>query len=146
MLHRFLNQLGLLILLLFMGGTLSATQDKIQNFKTWKAEQVQRAKIKVLVLQKQIKEKKQISPSVQTQLQNGLLTLEAAQDLTVTDYFAGYLMKKKDRQKAIQTVAAQLSKSEIEEVMKAYVNAVFVSENPTSRIRASKLPSADAAQ
>lgn len=46
-------------------------------------------------------------------------------DLTVADYFAGYLTKQKDQASAIREVSGRLSPDEVAELMMIYANSVF---------------------
>ncbi len=50
---------------------------------------------------------------------------EMAKDLTVADYFAGYLTKQKDQAQAIKEVSGRLSPDEVAELMTIYANSVF---------------------
>ena len=51
--------------------------------------------------------------------------LDVANDLTVTDYFVGYLTKIQNKKAAFQEVAGKLSPDEVAELMTAYANSVF---------------------
>ncbi|HEY1079089.1 MAG TPA: hypothetical protein VGE46_03295, partial [Bdellovibrio sp.] len=51
--------------------------------------------------------------------------LELAKDLSVTDYFVGYLTKIQDKKSAFNEVAGKLSAEEVAELMTAYANSVF---------------------
>ncbi len=55
--------------------------------------------------------------------------LETARELTVSDYFAGYLAKLADRPSAFKDVAGRLSAEEVAELMSAYANSVFGSQS-----------------
>lgn len=55
--------------------------------------------------------------------------LETAKELTVSDYFAGYLAKLSDRPSAFKDVAGRLSPEEVAELMAAYANSVFGSQS-----------------
>jgi hypothetical protein len=48
-----------------------------------------------------------------------------AHDLTVADYFAGYLTKQKNQADAIKQVSRQLSADEVAELMTVYANSAF---------------------
>jgi hypothetical protein len=55
---------------------------------------------------------------------------EMAKELTVADYFAGYLTKQRDQAQAIKDVSARLSADEVAELMTIYANSVFGSHSP----------------
>lgn len=55
---------------------------------------------------------------------------EMAKDLTVADYFAGYLTKQRDQAQAIKEVSGRLSPDEVAELMTIYANSVFGSHSP----------------
>lgn len=59
-----------------------------------------------------------------SELNNELENLEMAHDLTVTDYFVGYLTKVPNRQTAFDEVAAKLTPQEVSELMGAYANSI----------------------
>lgn len=65
-------------------------------------------------------------------LREELYDLEVAQDLTVSDYFAGYLTKLQDKKSAFNEVAGKLSPEEVAELMTAYANSAFGSHTPTA--------------
>jgi hypothetical protein len=48
-----------------------------------------------------------------------------AKDLSVTDYFVGYLTKLQDKKAAFNEVAGKLTAEEVAELMAAYANSVF---------------------
>ncbi len=58
------------------------------------------------------------------------LQLSMAHDLTISDYFVGYLTKQKELDKAIKEVSSRLSAEEVAELMSAYANNFF-SSTPT---------------
>ena len=53
-----------------------------------------------------------------------------AKDLSVTDYFVGYLTKMQDKKAAFNEVAGKLTAEEVAELMSAYANSVFGAHNP----------------
>lgn len=55
---------------------------------------------------------------------------EMANDLTVADYFAGYITKQKDRSQAIKDVAPRLNADEVADLMTIYANSVFGTQSP----------------
>ena len=50
-------------------------------------------------------------------------------ELTVADYFAGYLTKQRNQAQAIKEVAGRLSPDEVAELMTIYANSVFGSHS-----------------
>ncbi len=55
-----------------------------------------------------------------------------AKDLTVADYFAGYLTKQKNQAQAIKEVSGRLSADEVAELMTIYANSVFGTHAPST--------------
>ncbi len=52
-----------------------------------------------------------------------------ADELTVADYFAGYLTKQRNQAQAIKEVSGRLSPDEVAELMTIYANSVFGSHS-----------------
>lgn len=127
----------------------------IQSYSEWKSGRVQGAQIKVTSLKVQIESKKvekmmkrdvaqgkdpnmalskaatearivdvQIE-KMEKILQQDLYDLDLAKDLSVSDYFAGYLTKIQNKKAAFSEVAGKLSPDEVAELMTAYANSVF---------------------
>ena len=63
--------------------------------------------------------------NLENQLQQDQSILEMAKDLSVTDYFVGYLTKIQDKKAAFNEVAGKLTSDEVAELMTAYANSVF---------------------
>ncbi|HRO67704.1 MAG TPA: hypothetical protein PL182_09085, partial [Pseudobdellovibrionaceae bacterium] len=59
-----------------------------------------------------------------TQIRNDEMELEMALELTVSDYFAGYLTKLSNKN-VYKEVAGRLTPDEVAELMAAYANSVF---------------------
>jgi len=68
---------------------------------------------------------------LQKQAENDQYQLSIAKDLTISDYFVGYLTKQKDLSAAINEVSGRLTAEEVAELMAAYANNFFTSR-PTS--------------
>jgi hypothetical protein len=116
---------------------------KTKSFREWKSERVQDALIQVTATRTKIQLVKSKDPNLvrrkgaleansgvntealETQLQQDQSTLEMAKDLSVTDYFVGYLTKLQDRKAAFNEVAGKLTAGEVAELMAAYANSVF---------------------
>ncbi|WP_413289582.1 hypothetical protein [Bdellovibrio sp. HCB337] len=126
---------------------------KTKSFREWKSEKVQDALTRVTVTKTKIQIAKSKDPNVarrkagieassgtnseslETQLQQDQSILEMAKDLSVTDYFVGYLTKVQDKKAAFNEVAGKLTAEEVAELMAAYANSVFgshTSEMPPS--------------
>lgn len=134
----------------------------VKSYREWKSERVTHAETKVNFLKAQITVKKAqrgvangTDPNLamrntveavsshnmnvermERQLREELYALDIAKDLSVTDYFVGYLTKVQDQQAAFNEVAGKLSSEEIAELMTAYANSVF-GGSPTNEISAS---------
>lgn len=126
-------------------GTPALAQEslKTKSFREWKSEKVQSALGKVTETRTRIQLAKSKDPNMarrngafeagaginieglQDQLQQDQATLEIAKDLSVTDYFVGYLTKIQDKKAAFSEVAGKLTAEEVAELMAAYANSVF---------------------
>ena len=73
-----------------------------------------------------------ILTELQQQAEKDQYQLSVAKDLTISDYFVGYLTKQKDLQAAIKEVSGRLTPDEISELMFAYANNFFSSKPSTS--------------
>lgn len=127
----------------------------VKSYKEWKSERIQVAQVRVTSIKNQIENRKAVrvaiaqgaDPNLQKirgteaassadfmverlerQLKMEQFNLELAQDLSVTDYFAGYLTKVQNKKSAFQEVAGKLSAEEVAELMNAYANSVFGSQ------------------
>lgn len=117
----------------------------VKSYREWKAEKIHTAQARIsnlkvrMELTKQSRQVAQGDPNntnsttveggyltnttlatLEKQLQQEQYALEFSQDLSVTDYFVGYLTKLPNQQKAVQEVAARLSPDEVAELMIAY--------------------------
>lgn len=127
----------------------------VKSYREWKSERVQVAQVRVTSLKNQIENRKAVRAAIvqgtdpnlqkmrgteavsstdymverlERQLKIEQFSLELAQDLSVTDYFAGYLTKVQNKKSAFQEVAGKLSAEEVAELMNAYANSVFGSQ------------------
>lgn len=116
---------------------------KTKSFREWKSEKVQDALGKVTVTKTKIQIAKTKDPNLtrrkaaleassganaetlEEQLEQDQATLDMAKDLSVTDYFVGYLTKLQDKKAAFNEVAGKLTAEEVAELMAAYANSVF---------------------
>ena len=116
---------------------------KTKSFREWKSEKVHEALTRVTVSKTKIQLAKYKDPNLarrnsgleaisgvntanlENQLQQDQSILEMAKDLSVTDYFVGYLTKIQDKKAAFNEVAGKLTSDEVAELMTAYANSVF---------------------
>lgn len=143
-----------------------APTSQFKSYREWKTDQIQDAQGKVTQLKTQIDQRKQSRTVAQgtdpnlairkgteaqsgadaaverleKQLQQEQYDLEIAKDLSVTDYFVGYLTKVQDKKSAINEVAGKLSPEEVAELMTAYANSVFGSQSSDLPVSASNVP------
>lgn len=121
---------------------------KTKSYREWKSEKVQNAIGRVTVTKTQIQVAKSKDPNLfhrkggleakfpvditplEDQLNADQSNLEMAKDLSVTDYFVGYLTKMQDKKAAFNEVAGKLTAEEVAELMSAYANSVFGAHNP----------------
>lgn len=121
---------------------------KPKSYREWKSEQVQDALTRVTVVKTKIQLVKSKDANAQrrrtqveatsgvnieeleAQLQQDQTVLEMAKDLSVTDYFVGYLTKLQDKKTAFNEVAGKLTAEEVAELMAAYANSVFGTHTP----------------
>jgi hypothetical protein len=62
---------------------------------------------------------------MQLQLKRELVAVELAKDLTVSDYFAGYLTKLDNKNETFKEIAGRMTPEEVADLMAAYANSVF---------------------
>ncbi len=62
---------------------------------------------------------------LENQLRLDLMSLEMAKDLTVTDYFVGYVNKIHGKKESINEIAGKMSTDEVAELMSAYAQSIF---------------------
>lgn len=139
----------------------------VKSYREWKAERVNYAQYRVAQVMTQLETRKmsrltasgtdpnlaqgaalEAVPShdisiekLERQLREEKYSLEVAKELSVTDYFVGYLTKVQNKKSAFQEVAGKLSAEEVAELMNAYANSVFgahASDLPPSAINLSK--------
>lgn len=142
---------------------------EVKSYREWKTERVQLAQADVMNLRAQIDLKKASRAMAQgtdpnlsnkaaieavsstdmgvekleRRLREEQYDLEVAKDLSVTDYFVGYLTKVQDKKAAFNEVAGKLSPEEVAELMTAYANSVFgahASDLPVSANNVGKEP------
>lgn len=127
----------------------TAAPNPVKSYKEWKNEKVQIAIKKVTITKAQIEYRKlnkqflqrdepiklkdPESERLDTQLKNDLYSLEVAQELNVTDYFAIYLTKQDNKTDAYKEAAEKMTPDEVGQLIKAYADSMFSSNgNATS--------------
>jgi hypothetical protein len=139
------------ITLLFFGVRVFSAEapvaPKAKSYREWKSEKVQEAISRVTQTKTQIEVAKSKDPNLvrrtktearsgvdleklESQLQEDQSDLDMAKDLSVTDYFVGYLTKVQNKKAAFTEVAGKLTAEEVAELMSAYANSVFGSHPP----------------
>ena len=135
-----------------------------KSFREWKAAMIAASVEKVNQSQQALNLKQRLSASatdpnsyskskpeaglnsqleeLQHQAEKDQYQLSVTKDLTISDYFVGYLTVQKDLAATINEVSSRLSPEEIAELMHAYANNFF-SSKPSSQ---SSAPKADANQ
>ena len=119
----------------------------VKSFREWKNEKVQLAIKKVTITKAQIEYRKlnkqflQKSEPVAVKdpeadrleglLKNDMYSLEVAQELSVTDYFAIYLTKQENKPDAYKEAAAKMTPDEVSQLIKAYADSMFSTNSPT---------------
>lgn len=110
-----------------------------KSYREWKSEKVQEAQTRIDGLKTKLTDKKDPNiaktsgteatdfetTKIETQIRREEVSLETAKELTVSDYFAGYLTKLSDKKSAFKEVAGRLTAEEVAELMAAYADSVF---------------------
>lgn len=63
--------------------------------------------------------------SLENQMRLDMMSLELAKDLTVTDYFVGYVNKMNGKKESMSEIASKMSTEEVAELMSAYAQSIF---------------------
>ncbi len=109
----------------------------IKSYREWKQAKINEAEARLKNLKEDVLRSKGLSlnateaglsTSLQRMLDNEELQFAMAQDLTITDYFIGYLARQKSLQQAIKEVSGKLSPEEVAELMTAYADNFFASK------------------
>lgn len=114
----------------------------IKSYREWKTDRVVEAQGRLEQVRVRM-ETRRIDPNVakaqtgtlegrdpetarlEFQLRQEAAALETARELTVSDYFAGYLTKMSDKRSAFKEAAGKLTPEEVAELMAAYATSVF---------------------
>ncbi len=124
-----------------------AVANTVKSYREWKNEKVQLAIKKVTITKAQIEYRKLNKQFLQKSepvvakdpetdrlevlLKNDLYSLEVAQELSVTDYFAIYLTKQENKSDAYKEAAAKMTPDEVGQLIKAYADSMFSANAPT---------------
>lgn len=116
----------------------------VKSYKEWKNEKVQSAIKKVTITKAQIEYKKlnkQIfqkteaglgkdidMEKLENQLKSDLFSLDAAQMLSVQDYFAIYLTKLENKNEAFKEAAQKMNSDEVAELINAFAESMVGSQ------------------
>lgn len=97
----------------------------VKSYREWKTAMVDAAELRVQKIKLNLEQQRQVSganidPNLKNQLSKEQLQATLASELTINDYFVGYLNKKTNLQQAIKGVAGKLNDDEIAELMSAY--------------------------
>lgn len=101
------------------------TKSQVQSYREWKNTMVGAAESRVQKIKLSLEKQRQLAgsnldPNLKNQLSKEQLQITIAGELTISDYFAGYLNKQNNLQMAINSVAGKLSSEEVAELMSAY--------------------------
>ncbi|MFZ3229599.1 MAG: hypothetical protein WA160_05295 [Pseudobdellovibrio sp.] len=124
------------------------SKNQFKSFREWKNSMIASADGRLKQSQDAISAKQRTSASesritteagilsnlteLQNQAEKDMYQVSMAKDLTISDYFVGYLTKQKDMPAAINEVSGRLTAEEIAELMSAYANNFFTSQPVTA--------------
>ncbi len=99
--------------------------NELKSYREWKNTMVDAAQLRVQKTKNSLEQHRQLSgllidPNLKNQLSKEQLRAALASELTINDYFVGYLNKQTNLQQAIKGVAGKLSDDEVAELMSAY--------------------------
>lgn len=103
----------------------------VLSFNDWKSNKVQAAQTQYSALESEyLAKKKQNSADSQLiklykELKDSKSNVNELSDLSVTDYFIGYLSQFKAKKLAFQSAVTKLGPTEVSELMEAYANSLL---------------------
>lgn len=121
-------------------GIQSQTAAQIKSYREWKSSMISEAEARVKTLKENVNKSRasasqlteaglnQNLQNMQNMLDKEQFQYSLAQDLTITDYFVGYLTKQKSVSLTIKEVSGRLSAEEVAELMTAYADNFFTSK------------------
>lgn len=103
----------------------TASTMSIKSYREWKMAMVDAAELRVQKIKNSLEQQRQVSganldPNLKNQLSKEQLQATLASELTINDYFVGYLNKQTNLNQAIKGVAGKLNDEEVAELMSAY--------------------------
>lgn len=123
----------------------AASDSAVKSYREWKTSKIQDAEARFEAVRLRVEGRKTDpnlarstpgpegrnaeSMRLEAQLHSERMALDIAKELSVSDYFAGYLTKQADKKSAFKEVAGKLSADEVAELMTAYANSVFGAES-----------------
>lgn len=135
----------------------SQMQSSTKSYREWKNSKISEVEVKIKSLKEKLglqrsfaadpnlllKDSKTseggLAEDLKNQLDREMLNLSLARDLTISDYFVGYLTKQNSLDLAIKDVSGRLSSEEVAELMAAYAQNFF--QTKPNAVKSS--PSAD---
>lgn len=128
----------------------------VKSYREWKLSQIHQVEHKIqklkekmalerglgdpnLQMQKDQSVEGQLSADLNKQIKHETQNLELAEDLSISDYFAGYLTKQTFLESAIRDVSGKLSAEEVAELMSTYAQHFFQTRPSSMK----PVPSAD---
>ncbi len=121
----------------------------IKSYREWKQTMISDAGSRVKSLKENLWKSRTsasstteaaLAPGLQNMIDKEELQFSLAQDLTISDYFVGYLTKQKSLSTAIKEISGRLSAEEVAELMTAYADNFF-SSKPAPVIQAPRADS-----
>lgn len=110
--------------------TTSQTQgSNFKSYREWKNSMILAATDRIQRVKQSLEQQRKISaaggsrradPNLKNQLSKEELQATIANELTINDYFVGYLNKQSNAEQAIQIIAGKMSGAEVAELMSAY--------------------------
>lgn len=103
----------------------------VLSFKHWKSDKSNIARGRYSKLESEYIAKKSANPkdsalkALYNDLKNSKSNVDEISELTVSDYFVGYLSRFKDQRKAFHVAAEKLDSSEVAELMTAYADSLL---------------------
>lgn len=134
---------------IFLSGAGAAAESAFLSYKEWKNSKIQTVEGRIrqleakslaaqsgadpnMKIESNLTVEARLSTTLGKQIDSEMTNLNLAQDLTIADYFVGYLTKQSSPELAIKEVAAKLSTEEVAELMAAYAQ-YFSTSGPKSR-------------
>jgi hypothetical protein len=121
----FTSSVGLAVEALKITPAIIQKINSAKSYSEWKNSMVDAAELRVQKIKLTLEQQRQsvsanADPNLRNQLSKEQLQATLATELTISDYFVGYLNKQSNMQDAIKSVAGKLSADEVAELMSAY--------------------------